>query len=202
MAIVDDLNKIREWLQAEVCDKIKLKMPKDEKNDGGYAYELVNPAAFVLFTPTKDRLPPNVKAPIPSICIRFTEGVHNPREGVNKMGLMLNFCTWNPGTHRQDNFIPKEEGAGIKGYNVSATAEYKRNSEGWQDVYNFIDFTLRKLEKSEFVADMRIVAEEGIKYGMTWVKDGLDDFYPYWLGWISFSVQAGNVRTRSFDDFL
>lgn len=31
MAIVDDLNKIREWLQAEVCDKIKLKMPKDEK---------------------------------------------------------------------------------------------------------------------------------------------------------------------------
>lgn len=202
MAIVNDLNKIRDWLQAEVCDNIRLKMPVDDKNDGSYAYELVNPAAFALFTPTKDRLPPNVRAPIPSICVRFTEGEHRPLESLNIMKIILNFCTWDPGTHRQDNFIPVEEGAGIKGYNISATAEYKRTAEGWQDVYNFIDFTLRKLESAEFVADMRIRAEDGIKYGMTSDKDGLDDFYPYWLGWISFSVQAGNVRAREIDDFL
>ena len=52
MAIVNDLNKIRDWLQTEVCDKIKLKLPKDDKADGGYEYELVNPAAFALFVPT------------------------------------------------------------------------------------------------------------------------------------------------------
>lgn len=202
MAIVNDLNKIRDWIQAEICDEIQLKMPDDSINNGDYNYELINPTAFILFTPTKDRLPPNVRAPIPSICIRLVDGEHKPLEKMNKMKLMLNFCTWNPGVHRQDNFVPVEQGAGIKGYNISATHEYRRTAEGWQDVYSFMDFALRKLEKAEFIADMRITAEDGIKYGMTSDKDGLDDFYPYWLGWISFSVQAGNVRVRDFDDFL
>lgn len=200
MAIVNDLNKIRDWLQTEVCDKIKLKLPKDDKADGGYEYELVNPAAFALFIPTKDRLPPNVRVPIPSVTVRIKEGVH--QDGTNTMQVILNFCTWNPGTHRQDVFVPVEEGAGIKGYNISTTAEYKRNAEGWQDVYSFIDATLRTLENAVYIADMRLLTENGIKYGMTSDKDGLDDFYPYWLAWIEFSVQAGNIRNRSFDELL
>lgn len=119
MAIVNDLNKIRDWIQAEICDEIQLKMPDDSINNGDYNYELINPTAFILFTPTKDRLPPNVRAPIPSICIRLVDGEHKPLEKMNKMKLMLNFCTWNPGVHRQDNFVPVEQGAGIKGYNIS-----------------------------------------------------------------------------------
>lgn len=200
MSIVNDLNKIRDWLQSEVCDKIKLKLPADNNADGGYKYELVNPAAFALFTPTKDRMPPNVRAPIPSVCIRIKEGVH--QKGTNTMQLILSFCTWNPGIHRQDNFVPVEEGAGIKGYNISATAEYKRSIDGWQDVYSFMDVTLRALENAAYIAGMRLVTENGIKYGMTSDTDGLDDFYPYWLGWIEFSLQAGNLRIRSFDELL
>ena len=176
-------------------------MPADDNNAGEYEYELVTPTAFTLFTPSKDRLPPDVRAPVPSICIRLSEGEHRPREGVNKMSLILNFCTWNPGAHRQDHFIPID-GAGMKGYNISATAEYKRTADGWQDVYNFIDKTLRAIESAEYIADMRVLAEDGIKYGMTSDKDGLDDFYPYWIAWISFSVQAGNIRARSYDEFL
>ena len=65
-----------------------------------------------------------------------------------------------------------------------------------------MDKALRTIEKAEYIADMRVVAEEQIKYGMTSDKDGLDDFYPYWLGWISFTVQAGNVRPKSYDKFL
>ena len=200
MAIVNDLNKIRDWLQTEICDKITLKLPKDDKSDGCYEYELVNPVAFALFTPTKDRLPPNVRAPIPSVCVRLKEGVH--QDGTNTMQLILNFCTWNPGIHRQDVFVPVELGAGIKGYNISAIAEYTRSIDGWQDVYSFIDAALREIENAVYIADMRVLTENGIKYGMTSDKDGLDDFYPYWLAWIEFSVQAGNIRNRSFDELL
>lgn len=202
MAIVDDLNKIRDWLQSEVCNTVQLKAPADDNNAGEYEYEIVTPAAFTLFTPSKDRLPPDVRVPIPSVCIRLREGEHRPREGINSMKLVLNFCTWNPGLHRQDNFIPVEPGAGMKGYNVSADAEYKRTADGWQDVYSFIDKTLRAIECAEYIADMRVRVEDGIKYGMTSDKDGLDDFYPYWCGWIEFSVQGGNVRVRNYDEFL
>ena len=202
MAIVNDLNKLRDWLQTEVCDTIQLKMPNDAKNDDGYEYELVNPTAFTLYTPAKDRLPPNVKVPVPSVCIRLSEGEHRPREGVNKMKLILYFCTWNPGIHRQDNFVPLEDGAGIKGYNISAEAEYRRSADGWQDCYSFMDKTLRAIESAEYLADMRVVAEDGIKYGMASTQDGFIEDYPYWWAWIEFSVQAGNIRARSYDEFL
>lgn len=201
MAIVDDLNRVRDWLQAEVCDRVKLKLPDEENADGGYSYELVKPSAFVLYVPTKDRLPPNVRAPVPSVCVRLVEGEHKPQESTNRMQLMLNFCTWNPGLHVPDTFFPIEEGAGMKGYNQKAEGEYRRSVEGWQDVYNFIDATLRAIESAEFVAGMRVVAEDGIRYGMA---DGnnLDDYYPFWPAWISFTVQAGNVRAKSYDDLL
>lgn len=202
MAIVNDLNRVCEWVQAEICDKLELKLPLDTDAGDGYQYELVHPTAFALFTPTKDRLPPNVRAPIPSVCVRLIEGAHNTQESTNTMRLILNFCTWNPGNHGKDNFIPVEPGAGIKGYNQSVSSEYRRTADGWQDVFSFMDKALRTIEKAEYIADMRVVAEEQIKYGMTSDKDGLDDFYPYWLGWISFTVQAGNVRPKSYDKFL
>ena len=201
MAIVDDLNRIRDWFQAEICDRLQLKLPEDANGDTGYSYELVKPAAFALYTPTKDRLPPNVRAPIPSLCIRLIEGEHKPQEASNTMRLIVNFCTWNPGEHGKDQFIPIEPGAGIKGYNQRATDEYKRTAEGWQDVFSFIDVTLRTIEQAEYIAGMRVVSEDGIQYGMTSDKDGLDDFYPYWLAWITFTVRAGNVRNRH-EDFL
>lgn len=201
MAIVDDLTKIRDWLQTEVCDKVKFKLPDEKNADGGYSYELVKPSAFILYTPTKDRLPPNVRAPIPSVCIRLSEGEHKPKDGTNTMQIVLNFCTWNPGIHARDNFQPVEEGAGMKGYNQVVEAEYKRSTDGWADVYNFIDVALRAIESAEFIADMRVMTEDGIKYGMT-NEGGLDDYYPFWPAWISFTIQAGNVRPKSYDDLL
>ena len=202
MALVDDLVKIRDWFQSEICDHIELKLPDEEENDSGCDYELVKPTAFILYQPSKDRLPPNVRAPIPSLCIRLVEGEHKPQEGLNVMRLIVNFCTWNPGIHCPDNFIPVEEGAGLKGYNQKAGAEYQRSADGWQDVYNFVDVTLRTIENAEFIAGFRVLSEDGIKFGMESKQDGLSDFYPFWPAWISFSVQAGNARKRLIDEFL
>lgn len=203
MAIVNDMNKIKDWLQTEVCDKITFKLPSDEIADDGYTYELVHPTAWALFTPSKDRLPDDIRAPHPSVCIRITDGEHRPQDGTNTMKLILNFCIWNPGTHQKDVLLPvtSETGA-TEGYEVSPDAQFQRNAEGWQDLYNFMDFTLRAIENAEYIADMRVRAEDGIQYGMTSDKEGLDDFHPYYLGWITFTVQAGNARHKSYLDLL
>ena len=202
MSIVNDLMKISEWMQEHICDKVLLKLPSDEQAGGDYEYELVHPTAFPLFTPSKDRLPPNVKAPIPSMCIRLKEGEHR-QDGINTMRLSVHFATWNPGIHGKDIFLPTDETAtDIRSYNQNATAEYQRTASGWMDVYGFMDVALRELEQAEYIADMRIVSEDGIKYGMTSDKDGLDDFYPYWLGWLEFTLQGGIVRNKSYNEFL
>lgn len=203
MAIVNDMNKIKDWLQTEVCDKITFKLPSDEIADDGYNYEMVHPTAWALFTPSKDRLPDDIRAPHPSVCIRITDGEHRPQDGTNTMKLILNFCIWNPGTHRKDVLLPvtSETGA-TEGYEISPDAKFQRNAEGWQDLYSFMDFTLRAIENAEYIADMRVRVEDGIQYGMTSDKEGLDDFHPYYLGWITFTVHAGNARHKSYLDLL
>ena len=65
MSIVNSIETVRDWLTAEVCPLVKLKLPDDNATDASYPYKLVNPAAFSLFVPSKDRTPPNIAAPIP-----------------------------------------------------------------------------------------------------------------------------------------
>jgi hypothetical protein len=199
MAIVDDLNRIADWMQANVCDLVKLKMPADDVNTDGYAYELVTPTAFALFQPGKDMLPPAVKAPIPSLCVRLEGGEHRPAEGVHELRLIVHFAVWNPGTHGKDVFQPVG-GSGWHGYNNAASTEFKRNTDGWQDLYSFIDVALRAIESAGYIDGLRVKAEDGIKYGMEDYQ--LDDFYPYWPAWIRFTVQAGNIRNQSINDLL
>ena len=74
MTLVNSIDKIVSWLTENVCSKIALKLPDDYRNDTGYDVVMVNPAAFPLYVPGKDRLPPNVAAPIPSVCVQLMEG--------------------------------------------------------------------------------------------------------------------------------
>lgn len=199
MAIVDDLNRIKDWMQANVCDRVKYKLPADNVNADGYSYELVTPTAFVLFTPTKDMLPPSIKAPVPSLCIRIEGGEHRPAESLHELRLVIHFCVWNPGTHGADVFLPVGE-SGWSGYNQAASAEFQRNAEGWQDVYSFIDVALRAIESADYIDGLRVKVEDGIKYGLEDYE--LDDYYPIWPAWIRFTVQSGNVRNKTIEDLL
>lgn len=208
MSIVNNLNLIRDWLQTEVCDKVEFKIPNDNDIESA---DFTKPTAFVLFVPTKDRLPPNVVAPIPSVCVRLAEGEHTA-DGRDKMKLVLNFCTWNPGITARDTLQPVV--GDWQAWNATADAEYKRSSDGWHDVYTFIDVALRAIENAEYIqvkrddmpelgiGGLRVVKEDGIKYGMAEGQDGIEDFYPYWPAWISFSVQSGNIRASQLNEFL
>ena len=74
MSIVNSIETVRDWLTTEVCPLVKLKLPDDNATDASYPYKLVNPTAFSLFVPSKDRTPPKVAAPIPSVCVQIVQG--------------------------------------------------------------------------------------------------------------------------------
>ena len=99
MTLVQSIDKVVEWLHENVCSQITLKLPDDYKNDKSYGVEFVNPAAFPLYVPGKDRLPPSVPAPIPSVCVQLMEGSDDLLKKQRQLQIRLCLACWNPGTH-------------------------------------------------------------------------------------------------------
>ena len=99
MSIVNSIETVRDWLTAEVCPLVKLKLPDDKATDASYPYKLVNPAAFSLFVPSKDRTPPNIAAPIPSVCVQLVQGDDRLIRSARSVKIRLLFSAWDPGYH-------------------------------------------------------------------------------------------------------
>ena len=125
MSIVNSIETVRDWLTAEVCPLVKLKLPDDNATDASYPYKLVNPAAFSLFVPSKDRTPPNIAAPIPSVCVQIVQGDDDLLQSARDIKIRLCFSAWDPGYHGPDIFKPKGDGSGtyIQQYNEAAASE-------------------------------------------------------------------------------
>ena len=199
MSIVNSIEVVREWLADNVCPLVKLKLPDDNATDATYPYRLVNPAAFSLFVPSKDRTPPNIAAPIPSVCVQIIKGDDNLVGNLRAIRIRLCFSAWDPGYHGPDIFIPKgnNSGAEIQRYNTEAAAFFELNGEGWRDAWNFVDTTLRMLENAEHIGNtLRIVKEDGITFGPVTEQDAIPDFYPYWFAWAELSVEEAITRNR------
>ena len=174
MTTKDIIEGVTTWVQDNICTKIELKLPDDSANDNRYSVKMVAPAAFPLFVPAKDRIPPNVKAPIPSVAVQLLEGSDLLKKGERRLKLRLCLSTWNPGTHPGETLHPVEDPDTLTGYRYETDPQgetYSRNSDGWK--------------------------EEPIAYG-PFSEDGVIwDYYPYWCGWISFSVVCGVPYKKS-----
>lgn len=201
MSIVHMMNEITEWIQKNICNGVKLKLPDDGRNDAGYnsGYELVTPAAWPMYMPTKDRLPPNAPAPIPSICVQMLDGEDGVIDGRGNMNLRLMFSAWDPGLHGQDIFTPvKDDAMAFQQWNTEeAMAFYQRRNDGWQDAWNFVDTARRVLINNNYIAGYRIAKEEGLKYGVPQEQDAVADYYPYWFAWLTVSIQYGVTSTNA-----
>lgn len=198
MTLVQSIDKVVNWLRESVCPQITLKLPDDYKNDESYNVEFVTPAAFPLYVPGKDRLPPSVPAPIPSVCVQLMEGSDDLLQKKRQLQIRLCLACWNPGEHGAEMFIPRKNPAALGGYSYyRATGEtaktYARNMEGWRDLFNFADLVLRELEGTEYIDGHRLVKEAGIKFGVFTEDGNIWDYYPYWHNWISFTLEAGVV---------
>lgn len=93
----------------------------------------------------------------------------------------------------------KDDGV-IGGYRYEHNPEgetYSRNSDGWKDLYNFQDIALSELENAEFLAGVRLDNAEPITYGPFSEEGQIWDYYPYWCGWVSFSIVCGVPYKKS-----
>ena len=209
MTLVQSIDKVVNWLRESVCPQITLKLPDDYKNDESYDVEFVTPAAFPLYVPGKDRLPPSVPAPIPSVCVQLMEGSDDLLQKKRQLQIRLCLACWNPGEHGAEMLIPRKNPAAPGGFSYyRATGEtaktYARNMEGWRDLFNFADLVLRELEGMEYIDGHRLVKEAGIKFGVFTEDGNIWDYYPYWHNWISFTLEAGVVTKTpaAYEDLL
>lgn len=184
MTIYESIEKVTDWLNQNVCPKIKLKLPDDEQNGDKYKVEAVNPTAFAMYQPGKDKLPPNVKAPFPSVVVQLLEGTDDVVNRNGQLKLQLSFTVWNPGDHETgDGFV--------------------RNADGWRDVWVFVDRTLREIENTEYLNGLRVVKELNITFGQFQQEGQISDLYPYWGAWVILTVERGIARTgAAYSEYL
>ena len=175
MAVVKQLDKIKSWLETEICPQFKFKQPDDEHTDATYPYKLVSPNVFILYVPPKELIGEAER--VPSICIQFEEGNESMAKLSGVLNLRLYFAVFNPGEHLENDF--------------------SINTNGWRDVWNFVDYIMKKLRDTELIEDMRVLKENGIHYGPASDQGAIPDFYPYYYAWVSFSVEYGIPSSKA-----
>lgn len=184
MSVVSIVDQVTAWVREEVCNSVRLKAPpKDERGpvDGDYSYELVTPAAFSLFVPTEDKLPPGA-VNVPSVCVRLASGAEDRSGG--SLGLELCFSAWDPGLHVRDVFSPENGN-----WRPDSGTGFQRDGGGWRDVWNFVDTALGRLRNTETLGGVLLDRSVPIKYGPMTEQGAIVDFYPYWFAWITFTVR-------------
>lgn len=202
MTIVQCIEKVTDWLNESVCPKIKLKLPDDKQNGKDYKLETANPTAFAMYQPGKDKLPPGVVAPFPSVVVQLLEGSDDMTAKNGRMKLQLSFTAWNPGKHTKEltgalkaSISASSGDLNVKTEGITTEQTFTRDAEGWKDVWNFVDRALREIENAEYMNGLRVVKELPITYGQFQQEGQISDLYPYWGAWVIFTIEHGLART-------
>ena len=196
MSVVKILDDVKTWVEEEICSKVQLKAPPegDEPNDRDYDHSLVNPVAFTMYVPTKDKLPPSVKAVFPSVCVRFLDGTESMTAKEGSIGIQLCFSAWDPGLHGSDLLLPNTDGTHRRWTGPEANAHFQRYGEGWRDVWNFVDVALRAVESTMAIKGHAIDTSVAVKFGPLTEQEAIPDYYPFWFAWISFQLKYPLMR--------
>ena len=182
MTIVQCLENITDWLNQNVCPRIRLKRPSDYNQGTYYNFEEVSPTAFAMFLPGNDKLQEGVSSSCPYIHVQLVEGDERLLLYTDRMNIQLSFMAWNPGLHPDENGM---------------TDSYRRTADGWKDVWSLLERTITDIKNAEYLNGVRFVKEAGIKYGQ-FVKDGqIADTYPYFYAWATITVERGLNGTES-----
>lgn len=212
MTVVGMLDTLTEWVRENICTKLQLKVPPDSETDAtdaGYEYKRVHPAAFTLYVPAKDKKPPNILSPFPSVCVRIADGADNlaaSQASVNRsINVELCFSTWDPGTHGKDVILPNPKNAlePLKWTGPEADAYFRRHGEGWRDAWNMVDVALREIESVSNIGGLLIDRTVPIKFGPLKEQESIPNYYPFWFTWVSFAVSCPVYRNnKDVDKYL
>lgn len=199
MSVVHLIDTITEWARQTVCEHVQLKVPPDngEPNDGTYAFELATPAAFPLYVPSSEKLPPSIRSTTPSLCVRFLQGEDDQKESSGSIEIQFVFSTWDPGVHSKDQFQPNGDGTFKRGAN--SQTHFQRSLDGWRDAWNFVDIARRAVESTVIIGNEYTIDKVApVKFGPMVEQDTITDYYPFWFAWLSFKVNY-NLRRNVVD---
>lgn len=170
MPIMKVLEVIEEFLKEKVTPTIKLQKADDD-NVGEYL--LVNPATHIGWIPPKGYWPEGMESAIPCLIVGFDEFSKDSEADYN---IRISGAVYSPGLHK-----PNESD--------QTKIDYFPNFEGYRDLINLIDRTVDMLTKHHIIGQM--VSIDGP------VRSGIyqdQQPYPYWFGWITFSVKKNAVQ--------
>lgn len=203
MTVVGILDTLTDWVRENICTKIRFKVPPDTPDgadDAGYEYKRTNPAAFTLYVPAKDKLPPSIISPVPSVCVRLSEGSDDlagrQATAIRSVDVELYFSTWSPGTYGEDIVLPNKDDAlkPSKWSGEEANQYFRKNAEGWRDAWNAVDIALREIEQVISISGLQVDRSTPVRFGPVKEQDSIPSFYPFWFAWVSFSVTCPVVR--------
>lgn len=209
MTLVETIEGITGWLNENVCSQILLKKQDDEIHDEGYEMTHIHPTAFPLYVPGEEGLPPGVSAPVPCICVQPLIGKDDTIKRQRKMEIQLTLICWNPGEHGNELYEKRGPSEDLTRFGflrkTQEAQSYVRNLEGWRDIVNFTDLTVRTLEGARIINGQRILDEDGIEFGMFHDENGaVWDFYPQWMMYVKFALESGTTPRypAAFEKFL
>lgn len=208
MTVVRIIDTVTEWIRDTICPQIKLKVPPEietEATDQDYDFQLATPAAFSLYVPTQEKLPPSIPSPFPSICVRFLEGADDIGAERGSIGIQLYFSAWDPGTHSKDvlHQNPNNAMEYRRWSGPEAEDYFRRTGDGWRDVWNMVDIAIRELESATNISGLVIDRSQPIKFGPLTEQEAIADYYPFWFAWASFYIQYPITRNiRGVEEFL
>lgn len=192
MSVVRLIDKLTEWAQQNICERIQLKVPpkNEAPNDADYAFELTTPVAFPMYVPTEEKLPPTIRSNHPSLCVRFLNGEDAPASNSGSLTVQFCFSTWDPGLHRKDRFNPNGNGT----FKPDTAEKFQRSIDGWRDAWNFVDIARRAVESTVIISDEYTIDRTSpVEYGPLTDQNAIVESYPFWYAWISFKVNY-NLR--------
>lgn len=163
MSTVSILSALQKFCEEKVITNIKLQKHDDNVNN----YELVNPAVHIGWIPPKGFLPAEMETAIPCLIVGLDEASDDSKDAEYK--IRISAVVYSPGLH-------KPEGAD--------KVTYSPDFQGYRDLLNLIDRTVAELKKNRIVKNYGTI-QDPIKWGM-YINE---QPYPYWYGWITFTVR-------------
>lgn len=188
-----------DWLRAEVCPKVKFKVPpKGRADDRNYEYETANPKALEGFAPprtSKDSLA-DFERFAPAVFVRATDTDYR-LDGTLRVDLELTPLTWSPGEHDKDRWEP----SGRAGHLIEPKGQdqFVRDSKGWRDAWSLADLIVSTIRATAITTDrmtLRLDPDVNPHTKEDTVDGLLVDAWPFWSVRTTFTLMAKAPEPR------
>lgn len=187
--IMDCIDSVASWIDG-ICKTIKLKKPVDLKSGD---FVLANPEVFTMFVPFDEFNEEEVPHHCPFALVQLSDTDENIIDNGGTVDLLVRLAVWNPGTSKDEK----------KDVEVSVNKTYKRDAEGWRDVFVFSEFITSKLKTVHSINGYKIDHKKGIQRRTVKEQGALLNYYPQYFLDIAFSVDMYSpLQPNEYNDLL